>query len=312
MKCYEASPLYGMNNPVIEIRNLSKNYNGFEAVRGLDFTVNKGDVFGFLGPNGAGKSTTIRMMTTLIKPSGGEIRFFGKNLYEHPEKVLGRIGAIVEKPDLYNFLSAYDNLKMLSRISGKPASDEKINETLTLVGLQERAKSKVKTFSQGMKQRLGIAQALIHDPELIILDEPANGLDPQGMVEIRNLILKLSREYNKTILLSSHILNEVELIANRMVIINKGKSVIEGDVRELLDTGDMKVTVEITHPDKAKTVINNSSFQNHLSSVENGKLIFRMPKEEVPALNRYLIEHGIEVKSLVPVRSLEDLFLSLT
>ncbi len=301
-----------MNDPVIEIRNLSKNYNGFEAVRGLDFTVNKGDVFGFLGPNGAGKSTTIRMMTTLIRPSGGEIRFFGKNLYDNPEKVLGRIGAIVEKPDLYNFLSAYDNLKMLSRISGKPASDEKINETLTLVGLQERAKSKVKTFSQGMKQRLGIAQALIHDPELIILDEPANGLDPQGMVEIRNLILKLSREYNKTILLSSHILNEVELIANRMVIINKGKAVIEGDVRELLDTGDMKVTVEITHPEKAKTIINNSSFQKHLSSGENGKLIFRMPNEEVPALNRYLIEHGIEVKSLVPVRSLEDLFLSLT
>lgn len=301
-----------MNNPVIEIRNLSKNYNGFEAVKGLNFTVYRGDVFGFLGPNGAGKSTTIRMMTTLIKPSGGEIRFFGKNLYEHPEKVLGRIGAIVEKPDLYNFLSAYDNLKMLSRISGKPASDSKITETLKLVGLHERAQSKVKTFSQGMKQRLGIAQALIHDPELIILDEPANGLDPQGMVEIRNLILKLSREYNKTILLSSHILNEVELIANRMVIINKGKAVIEGDVRELLDTGDMKVTVDVNNPDQAKSIINNSSFEKHFSVSENGKLIFRMPKDDVPALNRYLIENGIEVKSLVPVRSLEDLFLSLT
>lgn len=301
-----------MNDPVIEIRNLSKNYNGFEAVRGLNFTVNRGDVFGFLGPNGAGKSTTIRMMTTLIKPSGGEIRFFGKNLYEQPEKVLGRIGAIVEKPDLYNFLSAYDNLKMLSRISGKPADAEKIHQTLKLVGLQERAKSKVKTFSQGMKQRLGIAQALIHDPELIILDEPANGLDPQGMVEIRNLILKLSREYNKTILLSSHILNEVELIANRMVIINKGKAVVEGNVRELLDTGDMKVTVEVSDPETAIMIISQSAFASQFSPGDNGKLIFRMPKENVPALNRFLIEKNIEVKSLIPVRSLEDLFLSLT
>lgn len=301
-----------MSDPVIEIRNLSKSYGDFEAVRGLDFTVNKGDVFGFLGPNGAGKSTTIRMMTTLIRPTGGEIRFFGRKLYDEPEKVLGRIGAIVEKPDLYLFLSAFDNLKMLSRISGKPASADKIRETLKLVGLLERAGSKVKTFSQGMKQRLGIAQALIHDPELIILDEPANGLDPQGMVEIRNLILKLSREYHKTILLSSHILNEVELIANRMVIINKGKSVIEGNVRELLDSGDMKVTVEVADPEKAKNIVQQSGFAAHLAGSENGKLIFRMPKEEVPALNRFLTENGVEVQSLIPVRSLEDLFLSLT
>lgn len=298
--------------PVIEVRNLRKSYGSFEAVCGLNFTVYKGDVFGFLGPNGAGKSTTIRMMTTLIHPTGGDISFFGQSLYDHPVSTLSRVGAIVEKPDLYGYLSAYDNLHMLSRISGKPAGRDKIMDTLKLVGLHDRASDKVKTFSQGMKQRLGIAQALIHDPELIILDEPTNGLDPQGMVEIRNLILKLSREQGKTILLSSHILNEVELVANRMVIINKGKAVVEGNVDELLNTGDMKLTLEVRRPDEAMRIISGSPYAQYLTGRDENTFIFNLPKSEISPLNKMLVENGIDIESLVPVRSLEDYFLSLT
>ena len=196
--------------PVLEVRGLSKSYGDFKAVEDVSFTVYSGDVFGFLGPNGAGKSTTLRMMLGLVKPSGGEVRFFGKPLSVQRSQILRNTGAIVEKPDLYGYLSAYDNLRLLGRLSGIKPRENKIQETLQLVGLGDRSHSKVKTFSQGMRQRLGIAQALLHDPGIIILDEPANGLDPQGMVEIRELILKLSREYKKTILLSSHILNEVE------------------------------------------------------------------------------------------------------
>jgi len=184
---------------IIEVCDLHKSYKGFQAVKGISFKVFRGDVFGFLGPNGAGKSTTIRMMLDLIRPTSGTIKIFGKSVTENRGGTLNKIWAIVEKPDLYGYLSVYDNLELLSKMSGKAAAKEKIMEILELVGLKDRAKSKIKTFSHGMKQRAGIAQALIHDPELIILDEPTTGLDPQGMVEIRDLILKLSRERHKTI-----------------------------------------------------------------------------------------------------------------
>jgi ABC-type multidrug transport system ATPase subunit len=207
---------------IIEISQLQKSYKNFIAVNKLNLTVYKGDVYGFLGPNGAGKSTTIRMLLTLIYPSSGEIKVFGKSLAENRNEILSKIGAIVEKPDFYGYLSAYKNLELLGKISGKNISDSRIMEVLDLVGLKERFNSKVKTFSQGMKQRLGFAQAILHDPELIILDEPTNGLDPQGMKDMRNLILHLSHDLKKTIFISSHILNEVELIANRMIILNKG------------------------------------------------------------------------------------------
>lgn len=298
--------------PIIEIKNLYKSYKGFDAVNGISFTVFKGDVFGFLGPNGAGKSTTIRMMMTLIKPTSGEIRIFGKSIKTDREQILSKVGAIVEKPDMYGYLSVYDNIRLLSSISGKEASRDKIMEVLELVGLKDRATSKVKTFSHGMKQRAGIAQALIHDPELIILDEPTTGLDPQGMVEIRELITRLSRDFNKTILLSSHILNEVELVANRMVIINKGKVAVEGEVQQLLNTDDMKVTLEVSDPEKAIQLINSGSLKSSYREHAGNKIMLRLTREQMPFLNRMLIEHNIEVFSMVPVRSLEEYFLNLT
>lgn len=299
-------------DPVIELRNLHKSYKGYEAVRGLEMTVFRGDVFGFLGPNGAGKSTTIRMMLSLIKPTSGDIKIFGKSLLTNREEILSKTGSIVEKPDMYGYLSAFDNLRLLGKMSGLKIKRERILEVLELVGLGDRAHDKLKTFSHGMKQRAGLAQALVHDPELIILDEPTTGLDPQGMVEIRELILKLSKEYKKTILLSSHILNEVELVANRMVIINKGKVVVEGAVDELLNSGEMKVTVETADAEKARQLIETSVFKNYLKESASAKLHFQMKKEMVADLNHFLVTNGIAVSSIVPVRSLEAYFLNLT
>ncbi|MCX6146267.1 MAG: ABC transporter ATP-binding protein, partial [Candidatus Kapabacteria bacterium] len=208
---------------IIQIINLTKRFNKFTAVDDLSLTVNKGGIFGFLGPNGAGKSTTIRMMLTLIEPSAGSIEFFGKKVSKTERNVFPKIGALVEKPDFYLYLSAYRNLEFFGSISGADVSKKSIMKMLETVGLADRAFSKVKTYSLGMKQRLGLAQALIHNPELIILDEPTNGLDPQGMKEVKDLLIHLANNEGKTIFLSSHILREVETMATSMAIINNGK-----------------------------------------------------------------------------------------
>lgn len=297
---------------VIEVENLSKQFRQLRAVQSLNINVYRGDVFGFLGPNGAGKSTTIRMLLSLIRPDNGRIRIFGFPLQEKRIQILRNVGAIVEKPDFYTYLTAYKNLEILGRLSHADTSKKKIFEVLDLVGLKDRAFSRVKTYSHGMKQRLGIAQALLHDPDLIILDEPTTGLDPQGMKEIRDLIIHLSKDRKKTILLSSHILYEVELVANRMIIINKGKTVVEGYVRELLNTNIIKVTVEVSDLTKASELIMNSRWKQVLDCSENGKLIFQMQQDDIPVLNRFLIESGIEVSALIPTRSLEEYFLNLT
>ncbi len=179
--------------PIIKVTDLSKHFKEITAVDHLSFSVNPGDVYGFLGQNGAGKSTTIRMLLSLAEPSEGRIEIFGMELKKHRKEILRQVGAIVEKPEVYKYLTAYENLKLFSTISGgHKINKSKLMEQLQMVGLQERAHSKVKTFSQGMKQRLGVAIALVHDPKLIILDEPTNGLDPQGIADIRNLILYLS------------------------------------------------------------------------------------------------------------------------
>src|ERR1700693_5849908 len=199
---------------IVTVSNISKHFKEIKAVDDLSFSINEGDIYGFLGQNGAGKSTTIRMLLTLIEPTNGQIEIFGLNLKKHRKKILKQIGAIIERPDTYKYLTALDNLQIFATMSGIRLSDKQLLDHLDKVGLAERAKSKVKTYSQGMKQRLGIAIALVNVPELIILDEPMNGLDPQGIVDIRNLILHLSREMKKTLLVSSHLLTEMELIAD--------------------------------------------------------------------------------------------------
>ena len=297
---------------VIEVRGLTKDFKDIRAVDSLSVNVYRGDVFGFLGPNGAGKSTTIRMLLTLIRPKEGSIKIFGKSLMEERNDILRDIGAIIENPAFYNYLSAYKNLEILSRMSGREISSNKIMETLETVGLKERSASKVKTYSHGMKQRLGIAQALLHDPELIILDEPTTGLDPQGMKEIRDLINYLCKEKNKTIFLSSHILSEVELVANRMIIINKGKTVVEGKVQELLDSAEMKVSIEVDDVDATRQLIKDSGWSEKLLSTNNNKMVFDVKTDEIALLNKYLVSNNISVSAIVPTRSLEEYFLKIT
>lgn len=300
------------SDKVIEVRGLTKKFGSLTAVDNLDLNVYRGDVFGFLGPNGAGKSTTIRMLLSLIKPTSGTINIFGKSIIKDRKEIFSKVGAIVEKPDFYLYLSAYKNLEILGKLSGTDVSKKKIMSMLELVGLDKRYKSKVKTYSHGMKQRLGIAQALLHDPELIILDEPTTGLDPQGMKEIRDLIIYLSREKGKTVFLSSHILHEVELISTRMIIINKGSTQVEGTVEELLKTDKVKVTFEIDKIEDALRLVNESSWQHSFKSTSKSEMNFELTKNEITELNKYLIEKGFAVSAIVPVRSLEDFFLKIT
>ncbi len=297
---------------VIELSRLTKQFKNVLAVDELELKVCKGDVFGFLGPNGAGKSTTIRMILSLISPTAGAIKIFGKSLLENRKEILANVGAIVEKPDFYQYLPAIKNLEILAKISGKEVSRKRIMELLELVGLTDRAKSKVKTYSHGMKQRLGIAQALLHNPELIVLDEPTTGLDPHGMKEIRDLIIRLSKEENKTIFLSSHILSEIELVANRMIIINKGSKIVEGEVSKLLNLNTLKVTVEVDNPAQAVKVLENTIWYKSIESITENKFSVNLEQKDIPALNKYLVEKDVNVNALIPVRSLEDYFLSIT
>ena len=297
---------------VIEISRLTKRFKDVLAVNELDFEVHRGDVFGFLGPNGAGKSTTIRMLLSLISPTSGTIKIFNKTLQENRREILANVGAIVEKPDFYQYLPAIKNLEILAKISGKEVTRKRIFELLELVGLQDRANSRVKTYSHGMKQRLGIAQALLHNPELIVLDEPTTGLDPQGMKEIRDLIIRLSKEENKTIFLSSHILSEIEIVANRMIIINKGSKIVEGEVSELLNSSTLKVTFEVEDTAAVIKILEGTRWNRIIESISEKKIVVSIEQSAIPVLNKYLVENGVMVNAIIPVRSLEDYFLTIT
>jgi ABC-type multidrug transport system ATPase subunit len=296
---------------IINVTNLTKKFKDITAVEGLSFTVNEGDVYGFLGQNGAGKSTTIRMLLSLIKPTDGDINIFDKNLFTHRNEILKQTGAVIEKPDLYKYLSAYQNLSIFAKMSGIKVTRELLMQQLKLVGLEDRAQSKVKTFSQGMKQRLGIAVALVHSPRLIILDEPTNGLDPQGIADMRNLILYLSKEMGKTIVVSSHLLSEIEIIANRILIINKGKKVVEGNAAALLDPAKTIVEIETLNNAAAKIILQQSDWASFILPSADA-LRLQMNKTNIPALVNYLAKMEVAILSIQPRHSLEDYFLSLT
>jgi ABC-type multidrug transport system ATPase subunit len=280
-------------------------------VKDVSFSVQRGDVFGFLGPNGAGKSTTIRCMLSLISPDKGTISLFGKSLLTHRQEILRNIGSIIEKPDFYKYLSAEKNLEIFARISGADVTRKEILEMLDFVGLTDRGKHKVGGFSHGMKQRLGIAQTLLHKPDLIVLDEPTTGLDPQGIIEVRNLILRLKNEQNKTILLSSHQLSEIELIANRMVIINQGKSIVEGTVSELLQAEEINVKIIVDDSEKATRCLNNITQVKGVSVRSNSEIDVLVNKNDVSLINKMLLANDIEVFALEPKRKLEDYFIQI-
>jgi ABC-type multidrug transport system ATPase subunit len=297
--------------PVIKVDGLTKQFNGLTAVNDLSFSVQQGEVYGFLGQNGAGKSTTIRMLLTLVRPTAGAIQIFGQSLTHHRNAILRRIGAIIEKPDLYTFLTAWQNLCIFARLSGLRATDAHLLQQLETVGIADRAHSRVKTFSQGMKQRLGLACALLHNPELLVLDEPTNGLDPQGIADVRNLVLHLSRQQGKTVLVSSHLLSEIELIADSMLIIDKGRKVAEGKVSHLLNPEDTLVEVLTTDDAAALALLQSSAWAAHL---QNGQspIRLRMDRRAIPELARYLLQCDVGLLSLQPRHRLEDFFLSLT
>lgn len=298
---------------IIEVKGLHKYFGSFEAVKNVSFTVNKGDVFGFLGPNGAGKSTTMRCMLSLIKPNAGDIRIFGKNLFEERNAILAKVGSIVEKPDFYKYLSALKNLEIFARVSGAQVSQKEIYETLDFVGLLGREKDKVGGFSHGMRQRLGIAQTLLHQPELIILDEPTTGLDPQGIIEVRDLILRLKNEQNKTVILSSHQLAEIELVANRMVIINKGQTIIEGSVAELMNAQETLLHIELVQNSQGAAALIQEILPQVKVQVSSPKTLeLSIEKKHISNLNNKLVQAGFEIVALEPKRKLEDFFIQMT
>lgn len=298
-----------LNETIIKVEGLSKSFGTFEAVKDVSFSVQRGDVFGFLGPNGAGKSTTIRCLLSLITPDNGNVSLFGKSFKNDRREILSKIGSIIEKPDFYRYLSAEKNLEIFARISGANVSKKEIQEMLEFVGLGDRGKHKVKGFSHGMKQRLGIAQTLLHKPDLIILDEPTTGLDPQGIIEIRNLILRLKNEQNKTIVLSSHQLSEIELIANRMVIINQGKTIIEGSVSELLNSQELVVRLETDNIEATQQLIELNFAEAKTTLISSDSLDVFIHRDRVPQLNRLLVENNIGVMAIEPKRKLEDYFI---
>lgn len=299
-------------DPLIQVSSLTKRFGQFTAVNELSFSVQPGDVYGFLGQNGAGKSTTIRMLMTLIEPTAGEIRIFGLPLSSHRKEILRQTGAVIEKPEVYPYLSAYDNLRLFARLSGVKLSRAQYMQQLEQVGLAARANDKVKTFSQGMKQRLGIGIALVHDPQLIVLDEPTNGLDPQGIADIRNLLLWLSREQKKTIVVSSHLLSEIEQVATRVLIIDRGKKIVEGSAEELFDPSKTLLELQTNDSFAALQKLQQSKWNAHLRESAGNRIRLQMNRNDIPVLNRDLVNWNIEVLSLQQQHSLEDYFLQVT
>lgn len=301
-----------MSEIILRTTNLGKHYKNRWAAQDINLEVHRGDVFGFLGPNGAGKSTSIRMILSLIKPTTGHVELFGHDLFKKRELALQNVAGIVEKPDFYLYLSAYRNMQIAGSLTlGKTPAKKKVMETLEIVGLAERAMDKVKTFSHGMKQRLGIAQALLCDPQLIMLDEPTNGLDPQGMKEVRELIVRLTTERGITVFLSSHLLNEVEQVATRMAIINKGKMIVQGSVSDLLKTHANKVFFKVEPIKKTLSVLQKIKHVTEIQQTEEG-IIAQVVLKQIPSVINELVKAKCKIFSVRPMNSLEEYFLEVT
>lgn len=294
---------------VLRVAGLTKRYGERAAVNGLDLAVRRGEIFGFLGPNGAGKTTAIAMMLGLIRPLSGSVEILGHDLLRDPQAALRRVGAIVETPAFYPYLTGIDNLRALALArGGVPA--RRFGEVLALVGLNGRERDRFSTYSLGMKQRLGIAGALLHEPELLILDEPSNGLDPAGMVEIRGLLLQLARA-GQTIILCSHLLAEVQQVCDRVIILAQGKIVAQGEVATLLSQGAQTV-LRVDDPTRAEALLRRADWIERVSR-EGDTLLLTMPDDRALTLGRLLVEHGLAVREMRrQERDLEQYFLTMT
>lgn len=298
--------------PIVQIRDLTKVIGKKTIIDHLSFDVYPGEVFGFLGPNGAGKTTTIRMMVGLMNMTEGEVLIDGSSIKTNFEDAIVKVGAIVENPEMYKFLTGYQNLVHYSRMM-KGITKERIQEVIKLVGLEGRIKDKVKGYSLGMRQRLGLAQALLHRPKLLILDEPTNGLDPAGIREIRQYLRTLAREENVAVIVSSHLLSEIELMCDRIGIIQKGKIVDVQRVNDFIqsDTAVM-VAFEVDPLESAVKAIKDA-FPDREIEPSDRKLMMKMEHEMIPEVTAFLVEKGIRIYSIQSsVKTLEDVFLEVT
>jgi len=295
---------------VLRTNNLTKQYGQRLAVNNLNLEVHRGEIFGFLGPNGAGKTTTIRMALHLIAPTAGAVEILGQDIGAHAAHTLPRVGALVEQPALYLYMRGIDNLRAVASVLGG-VPDARMDYVLDLVGLKDRANDRVKTYSLGMKQRLGVAISLLSDPDVLVLDEPANGLDPAGIVEMRDLMRTLSSE-GKTVFISSHVLSEVRQICTRVAILNLGRLVTESTVEDLL-RGHGEFSVRVDQAEQALSLIRAAAWGQAARLDGSGALITASPDGRGRTLNAFLSQAGFVPDALGPAeQDLEDVFLQLT
>jgi len=294
----------------LEVNELRKDIGKRQIIKGLTFQVRKGEVFGFLGPNGAGKTTTIRMIVGLTTPTDGDIRILGHNVVTERAEAMKKIGAIVENPELYPFLSGLENLKQYARMQ-EGITDEDIRRVIKLVGLENRIKDKVKKYSLGMRQRLGLAQALLHNPEVLILDEPTNGLDPAGIREIRDYIRRLAKEQGMSVIVSSHLLAEMELMCDRFGIIKNGQMVRIEDVNTATTGNDhLRHQFDVYPVERAVSYFTDKELP---FEINHEMITVTCPSNSVPGIVRDLVQQDIDVYGVVRSKqSLEERFLELT
>ena len=297
-----------MNN-ILEIKNISKKIVKKQILNDITFEIKEGEIFGFVGPNGAGKTTLIKTILGLYKQDKGQVTIGGYSLEKNFEKAMSKIGAIIENPEMYDYLSGKNNLKIYASISN--INDESyINKIIKTVKLENRINNKVKTYSLGMRQRLGLAQALISKPKLLILDEPTNGLDPLGIKELRELLKKISKEDNIAVLISSHILSEIELICDRIAIIDNGSLVEIKDLNNNQKQEKLTITLEVKQTKEANDYLNKNGY---VSEIENQKLKLELQKEEIPKVNKLLVENNINVYEINhQEKTLEEEFIEKT
>lgn len=301
----------GFLESIVILKNVTKVIKGRTIIDNISFEVNKGEVFGFLGPNGAGKTTTIRMIVGLIDMTSGDIMIGNKSIKNNFEDAVRHIGAIVENPEMYKFLSGYQNLIHYARMV-KGITKEKIDETVKIVGLSDRIHDKVKTYSLGMRQRLGLAQCLLHNPKVLILDEPTNGLDPAGIREIRDYIRLLAREKDMAVIVSSHILSEMEMMCDRIGIIQNGQLIDVQLVQEFVHGNSASFEFEVIPREKALSLLKSSFPTIPVTSSRNG-ITLELPKENVPTMVKNFVDEDIQVFGIREVsKTLEDRFLEVT
>ncbi|MEH7148373.1 ABC transporter ATP-binding protein [Priestia megaterium] len=294
---------------VVKTKGLTKSFGKEKAVTGLDMKIPKGEIYGFLGPNGAGKTTTIRMLLGLVKPTSGTTHIFQKDLKKERINILKRVGALVENPSYYPHLTAYENLEALRKILG--VSKSRIHEVLEIVRLSDVANKKVKGFSLGMKQRLGIASSLLNDPELLILDEPTNGLDPSGIIEIRQLIKRLPSEYGMTILISSHLLSEIDQMATTVGIVTKGKMIFQDSIEVMRMFAHQNMSLKVSDSEQAwRSLLANGIKSDYKDGII---LLSERSNEEVAKVVHTLVQDGFSIYRVEEEKkSLENIFLQMT